>query len=82
MITPSKDNKYKVPNDISVIGFDDIKCGILNKPIVSTIKVDKIELGIEAMKLIMDVIENNDLSTQKKSIPVELVIRESTRKIQ
>ena len=76
-----KDHNYKVPGDISLIGFDDIEYDLLEKPSISTIRVHKIELGVEAMKLIVNVVENNDLSPKKTLIPVELVIRESTRKI-
>ena len=76
-----KDHNYKVPEDISLIGFDDIEYDLLEKPSISTIRVHKIELGVEAMKLIVNVVENNDLSPKKTLIPVELVIRESTRKI-
>jgi len=76
-----KDHNYKVPEDISLIGFDDVESDLLVKPTISTIKVPKIELGMEAMKLIVDIVKNNDLSPKKILIPVELVIRESTRKI-
>jgi LacI family transcriptional regulator len=76
-----KDHNYKVPEDISLIGFDDIESDLLLNPTLSSIKVPKVELGMEAMKLIVNVVENNDLSPRKMLIPVELVIRESTRKI-
>ncbi|MCX6173155.1 MAG: LacI family DNA-binding transcriptional regulator [Ignavibacteriales bacterium] len=76
-----KDRNYKVPEEISLIGFDDVESDLLVNPTISTIKVPQIELGMEAMKLIVNVVENNDLSPKKTLIPVELVIRESTRKI-
>ncbi len=76
-----KEHSYKVPENISLIGFDDVESDILVEPTISTISVPKIELGIEAMKLIVKVVENKDLSPRKILIPVELVARESTRKI-
>jgi DNA-binding LacI/PurR family transcriptional regulator len=76
-----KDHNYKVPEDISLIGFDDVESDLFVNPTISTIKVPKIELGIEAMKLIVEIVKNHDLSPKKTLIPVELVIRESTRKI-
>ena len=77
-----KENKYKVPEDISLIGFDDIESDLITNPALSTIKVHKIELGVEAMKLIVNVVDNNDPSPKRILIPVELVIRESTKKNQ
>lgn len=76
-----KDHNYKVPDDISLIGFDDIESDLFANPTISTIKVPKIELGIEAMKLIVEIVKNHDLSPKKTLIPVDLVIRESTKKI-
>lgn len=76
-----RERGYKVPEGISLIGFDDVESDILVEPTISTIRVPKIELGIEAMKLIVKVVENKDLSARKTLMPVELVIRESTRKL-
>lgn len=76
-----KEHSYKVPEDVSLIGFDDVESDVLVEPTISTIKVPKIELGVEAMKLIVSVVENNDVSPKKTLIPVELVIRESTQRI-
>ena len=75
-----KEHGYKVPDDIGLIGFDDVESDRLVEPTISTIKVPKIELGVEAMKLIVNVVENIDSSPRKTLIPVELVARESTRK--
>jgi len=76
-----KEHNYKVPEDISLIGFDDIESDLLVTPAISTIKVHKIELGMEAMKLLVNIVENNDLTSKKILIPVELIMRESTRNI-
>jgi LacI family transcriptional regulator len=76
-----KEHNLRVPEDIALIGFDDLESDVLIDPTLSTIGVPKIELGVEAMKLIVNVVENNDRSAKKILIPVELIVRESTKKI-
>src|SRR4030065_914247 len=69
---------YKVPEDVSVIGFDDIEADLLLDPSLSTIRVPKIELGVEALKLLVNTLKNKKSLPKKILVPVELMIREST----
>ena len=63
----------RVPEDISVVGFDDIESAAWSLPSLTTIAVDKQELGREAMRLLLtSKFEANNL------LPVSLVIRSST----
>lgn len=66
--------------DIDVIGFDDTAITRIYQPSVSTIAQPRVEMGREAMKLILKKIE--DISQPDESIMLKhhLVIRESTRK--
>jgi len=68
----------KVPEDVSVIGFDDIEADLLLDPSLSTIRVPKIELGVEALKLLVNTLKNKESLPKKILVPVELIIREST----
>ncbi len=69
---------YKIPGDVSVIGFDDIEADLMLTPSLSTIRVPKIELGAEALKLIVNTLKNKKSLPKKIVVPVELIIREST----
>ncbi len=73
-----KDNGYKVPQDVSLIGFDDVGGDILLRPPLTTIRVPKIELGAEALKLLVNTLKNKKSLSKKILVPVELIIREST----
>ncbi len=75
-----KDNGLKIPDDISLIGFDDVEADLMLDPPLSTIHVPKIELGTEALNLLMNVIKSN-AGPKKILVPIELVVRESTKKI-
>ncbi|MFH0993563.1 MAG: substrate-binding domain-containing protein, partial [bacterium] len=71
----------RVPEDISVIGFDDITFAQLFAPPLTTIRQDKRAIGETSARLLIDYMENGDgKDTLVYRIPVELVVRESTRK--
>ncbi len=71
----------QVPDDCSVTGFDDIKLAQYIKPSLTTFAHPKYELGMEAARLMLEVISANADETKKESIITlrgQLVIREST----
>lgn len=71
-----QDKKMKVPEDISVIGFDNIKaCEYIN-PKLTTISQNAIEIGRESANSIIARLENKKVN-KKILIEPELVIRES-----
>ncbi len=76
-----KETGIKVPNDVSIIGFDDVVSEDSSEPSLSTIRVPKMELGVEAMKLMIDLMKNGVPETKKTTVPVELIVRKSTGSI-
>jgi LacI family transcriptional regulator len=76
-----KDSGKRVPDDVSIVGFDDVAAEVMIDTPLSTMRVPKLEMGIEAMKLISEQIQNPGLKNQKILVPAELIIRKSTRKI-
>ena len=73
-----KNNGYKVPQDVSLIGFDDVEADLMLNPPLTTIRVPKIEMGIEALKLLVNTLKNKKSLSKKILVPVELIVREST----
>ena len=76
-----KDNGYKLPEEVSLIGFDDVETDLMLEPSLTTIRVPKIELGAEALRLMVDFLKNKKSIPKKIIVPVELIVRESTAKI-
>lgn len=73
-----QDMGYRVPEDIGVIGFDDIQFAKHFSPALSTIRQNKIEIAQSAAKMLLDMIQGKlEERNVVKRIPVELVIRES-----
>ncbi len=72
-----KERGLSVPEDISIIGYDDIEMAAYITPKLTTIKQDTDMIGYQAAKLLMkQIIQKKKLITSKR-IPVELIIRDS-----
>lgn len=70
-----------VPNDISLLGFDDIPHCTMITPTLSTIKQPCEKTGIEAMDILISKISGNALNNTQIRFSPELIKRESIRKI-
>ncbi|HEY4976164.1 MAG TPA: LacI family DNA-binding transcriptional regulator [Gaiellaceae bacterium] len=68
----------KVPKDIAIIGFDDAPFAAAFDPAISTIRQDKVGLGRAAGEQLMALIDDPKATPPKLTLPVELVVREST----
>jgi len=68
----------KVPEELSVIGFDDIIMSHYVDPPLTTIGSDKEGLGRLAMRRLLDLVAKKDTETRREILDVELVLREST----
>ena len=72
--------KKRIPKDIAIIGFDNNNFASLTHPPLTSVQVPKIELGVEAIRLLFSRIANLHQIHQTRIIPVDLVIRESSLK--
>ncbi len=76
-----KENKIKIPEDISIIGFDNVEADLSLDPTLSTISVEKTDMGIEAIRLMSEILKNNVKTIKKVLVPVELICRKSTEQL-
>lgn len=76
-----KDYGLNVPDDISVIGFDDSELAQYVTPKLTSVKQSCDEIGRQAADLLINQIDKKEKVTINKVIPVELVIRDSCKKI-
>jgi LacI family transcriptional regulator len=67
----------EVPRDVAVVGFDDIQIAPLLNPALTTIRQDKIGLGVAAARALIEQIDNPEVTPPVLTLPVELVVRAS-----
>lgn len=73
-----KNNKLSIPDDLSIIGFDDIQAAQLVDPQLTTISQDFHTIGKKACQAILQWIETKQKPSGQK-VPIHLIIRESTK---
>lgn len=79
MINVLRDNGYSVPEDISIVGFDDSGVSTMVSPRLTTIHADFEEMGERAVKRLMEMcFGERDRKMLKISIGSRLVRRETT----
>ncbi|TDC27405.1 LacI family transcriptional regulator [Kribbella albertanoniae] len=67
----------RVPDDVSVIGFDDSIAAVCANPPLTTMRLPVEEMAAAATRLLLD---GSPESGYRQRFPVQLVVRESTRK--
>jgi LacI family transcriptional regulator len=68
-----------VPDDISVVGFDDIPLDAYVRPALTTVRMPVKEMGKLAVEMLIEQIEGKTLASQKVMFPTELIIRASSK---
>lgn len=69
----------RVPEDLSVIGFDNVITSQIAQPAITTIAQPCFQMGQQACSILVDKIANPELHDRQILLSTELVIRESTR---
>ncbi|WP_319517723.1 LacI family DNA-binding transcriptional regulator [uncultured Martelella sp.] len=67
-----------VPEDVSVMGFDGLSIGAHSSPPLSTVRIDRQELGRTGLKLLLEQNSANKPSAKRVGMGVEVVPRLST----
>lgn len=70
-----------VPDDISIVGFDDISLSQLTAPTLTTIHQDMNLKGRVAVDFMLKLLEGEELSSNEIILPTHLVERESVRSL-
>lgn len=69
----------KVPDDISIIGFDDsVVCDYVT-PALTTVRKPSREISIRGAKKLLDIIEGKQIKGEKLYVNTQLIIRESVK---
>jgi DNA-binding LacI/PurR family transcriptional regulator len=72
----ARERGLRIPDDLSVVGFDDLPFARVFDPPLTTIAIDPAALGAEAFEVLMGLMEGRQ--PESRVLPVELVVRGST----
>lgn len=75
-----KDNKIKVPDEVSLISIDDIDTAGYLSPMLTTVRIPIKEMGSMAVKILIDRMEGGHKTPLKVNIPNSLIYRNSCSK--
>jgi LacI family transcriptional regulator len=72
-----REKNIKVPEEVALVGFDDVEIARQMDPQLTTLCVPKEEMGAIAIKNLVEMISENKNKFGKILVPVELVVRQS-----
>jgi DNA-binding LacI/PurR family transcriptional regulator len=67
----------RVPQDVAVVGFDDITFASLVSPALTTVAQPKYRMGQMAMERLLQLLHGGDARSRQTVLVPELVVRES-----
>jgi LacI family transcriptional regulator len=70
--------ELRVPEDISVVGFDDIEIGQFTQPPLTTVRLPRVELGRMAFNALQRLLEGESERGGNYRVETYLVVRSST----
>lgn len=77
-INAAKKMGKRIPEDVAIIGFDNIDLSTMVSPTLTTIDQPMYMLGYQACELLIEKIYNPNLPNKQLKLETELIIREST----
>ncbi len=70
--------KRRVPEDVAVVGYDDISYAEFVQPSLTTVRIDKFLEGVVAFEMLYERLSNLRTDPKQVVLDVELIVREST----
>lgn len=72
-----RDASFHIPEDISLIGFDDIAIAAYMSPALTTVRLPIRQMGREALRMLLEQIKNPSKTSRPVHLATKLVVRES-----
>ncbi len=78
IVKAAKKAGVRVPEDLAVVGYDDLPAAEVIEPTLTTVRQPKLEMGDHAINLVIDAIEGKESSVKHKELQTKFIVREST----
>lgn len=72
------ERSVRIPEQVAVMGFDDIDYAAMYSPSLTTVRVDMSKIGSDAVRMLDRLVKQEEVPVRLNAYPSELVIREST----
>ncbi len=76
LMTRAREQGVRIPDDLSVVGFDNIEASWYVSPTLTTLHQPRFEMGHAAAEMLLSLLAGEDVSDQV--FPCQLIVREST----
>ncbi|MEY8337683.1 LacI family DNA-binding transcriptional regulator [Lachnospiraceae bacterium 62-35] len=70
---------YRIPEDVSMVGFDDLPFSEISTPRLTTLRVPNGEMGQLAVRRIVDMIEKKDNINVKTQVCTRFIVRDTVK---
>jgi LacI family transcriptional regulator len=71
----------RVPDDLSVVGFDNVPEAALSVPPLTTVEQPIHDMGTQAVQMLIKLIQGQEVDPTHVRLPTALVVRQSTGKV-
>ncbi len=68
---------FRIPQDLSIVGFDDIQFAEYCDPPLTTVSQPRYQIGYQAMNMLLDQLKGKEIPAGSRLLDAKLVIRES-----
>ena len=74
----ARERGLRIPEDVSIVGFDDVEHASIVTPSLTTVRQPLAEMGRTAVSLLVRLLEHQSVETLSIQLATRLVVREST----
>lgn len=74
------DNGVKVPEDVSVVGYGDMKISSIYRPKLTTVVEPGYDIGAVSIRRVIKEIEGDKIDKKSIDLPIQIIKRESCEK--
>jgi LacI family transcriptional regulator len=74
-----RDRGLRIPDDVSIVGFDDIPQAAMVRPALTTVSQPLEKMGRVATQMLQDLLRDSDKDDGRIELPTELIVRDSCR---
>lgn len=78
VIEVARERGIRVPDDLSVVGYDDVPVALLSRPQLTTVHQPLKQMAARAARMVLQVAEGGSVDQERVDLATHLVVRDST----